>query len=309
MSFGGFGGFGGFGSDTPSGGLSGTPGFGTQSGGRQSMGGGRMSFGGGAETGDRKARRRPLIPINVKVFTDAIKEHSGGEDIEVFGTAPRAVEIVGNAREVEHDGLAIQWTLDDFTGSLRCKMYLEESDTEGRNKADEILKNGKFAVHGQSYVRVIGAIRGGSNPYLSAQRVLPVENLNEIPCHIAAIAHAYIMNSADVAPSSADGKRLSFGGISQPTMETASTNPPSSMASPANENEASVGNTETERRDKLLEFIKAGSDTTDFGYSVADMTAKFQGVMGTAEIRKLLGEFSDDGLVYDAGDEDHYKCV
>lgn len=33
---------------------------------------------------------------------------------------------VGNARDVEHDGLAIHWTLDDFTGSVRCKMYLGE---------------------------------------------------------------------------------------------------------------------------------------------------------------------------------------
>ncbi|KAF4734357.1 hypothetical protein FOZ62_018787, partial [Perkinsus olseni] len=48
----------------------------------------------------------------------------------------------GNAREIEHDGLAIHWTLDDFTGSVRCKMYLEESDTVGRGKVDEILKKG-----------------------------------------------------------------------------------------------------------------------------------------------------------------------
>ncbi|EER12968.1 hypothetical protein Pmar_PMAR028116 [Perkinsus marinus ATCC 50983] len=104
-----------------------------------------MSFGAGMDTGggDKKPPRRPLIPVNVRVFHDAVTQHSGGDDIEVFGAAARVVEILGNARDVEHDGLAIHWTLDDFTGSVRCKMYLEESDTTGRDKVNEILKNGK----------------------------------------------------------------------------------------------------------------------------------------------------------------------
>ncbi|KAF4689053.1 hypothetical protein FOZ62_021735, partial [Perkinsus olseni] len=73
------------------------------------------------------------------------------------------------------------------------------------------------------------------------------------------------------------------------------------MPSPASENQPGSANTDAQKRDQLLEFIKVGSESTDFGYSVAEMATKFQGVLGTAEIRKLLGELSDDGLVYDAG--------
>lgn len=46
--------------------------------------------------------------------------------------------------------------------------------------------------------------------------------LNVLAGHIAAIAHAYIANTGEIAPVSADGKRLSFGGISQAGVEVAS---------------------------------------------------------------------------------------
>ncbi|EER00746.1 hypothetical protein Pmar_PMAR024315, partial [Perkinsus marinus ATCC 50983] len=75
------------------------------------------------------------------------------------------------------------------------------------------------------------------------------------------------------------------------------------MPFPASENQSGAANSHADKREQLLEFIKAGSKSTDFGYSVmksllkrsfqnagnafcvGEMAAKFQGVLGTAEIR------------------------
>ena len=118
------------------------------------------------------------------------------------GSEASLVELVGQVEACEMDQMFMKYVLDDGTGRLTCKRFVDPEKL--RRGMDE----GKIPVG--KFVRIVGLFRRfGSDNFVTAHRVEEIRNLDEIARHRIEVVHTFVQLSGGNGAVSAGSAQAS----------------------------------------------------------------------------------------------------
>ena len=191
---GGFGGFGGFGDEGGGGGgfLGGFMPAGNSPKKSFETGGQFVGGGGGANTSLSSRDQQGLMSVTIKMVIEQSMSSEGGDSASGVlrfhnGHEATMLEIVAQVESVETEQVFLKYLLDDGTGKIVCKKYLETDPMRAASAINHNIYPGKF-------VRVIGPFRRYANEsFITAHRVEEITNLDELARHRIEVIHTYLL--------------------------------------------------------------------------------------------------------------------
>lgn len=198
------------------------------------------------------------------------------------------VRLVGCIVEMKEQSTNVTYTVEDGTGRVECKQWLDAEDET------EDLSGDRKCVQG-TYVRVIGNIKvfnGKRN--ISAFNVRPVTDFNEITHH--ALETIYVNLKASKGGSAAAAAAGSAG-VASKTYEATSGGAATSGSGDSLQNDVlKVFTFHSSEDNQGLDIKRAVEMLIPKGYSASD-------------IRKAIGFLTDEGHLYSTIDENHLKST
>jgi replication factor A2 len=263
-------------------------------------GGGFQSGGGGGGYGNsqgnnsatpQKARRaydeQTMIPVTVQMALSAHPDPAGGDGTLQLpdGRNIATVQLVGAVRAVNDQSTNVLYQLEDGTGLLDVKEWLNDNDCTA---SAEIRKE---TLHENIYLKVVGQIKDyEGKKMLVASSVRPLSTGNELAHHMLQVVHSaekYKRADSIVAPSGG-AAGVGFGNTSM--MQT----------------NMGGGGAGDSLKDQVLDFIKREGEAADMGANVLDCIQQNPNQPESA-IRKIIEDLGAEGHIYSTIDEDHYK--
>ena len=159
-----------------------------------------------------------------------------------------------------------------------------------------------------SFVWAAGALRTGTDPYVSINQIKKLTSANEIAYHIltSCVAHIDIVEEKDgtfgATPMRSFTKLQGQAGSQSFDMGTMDATP----VKPAGG--VSSGLSAGQIEEQVYQFLQSGK-ATQWGFSKGDCVAKFRSVCSEAEVNKAIDQLLDDARIYDTGDETHFKTI
>jgi len=144
-----------------------------------SQGGSQDSPGGSKTYG-----KDTLRPVTIKQVIDAQQPHPDAE-FKMDGTEITQITFVGQIRNVSTQATNITYKLDDGTGLIEVKQWID---------TDAPAETSKTQLQENTYVRVWGRLKAFNNKrHVGAHVIRPVTDFNEINMHLleATYVHLY----------------------------------------------------------------------------------------------------------------------
>lgn len=140
----------------------------------------------GSQGNNQKSRENDTLrPVTIKQILDAEETYSESGEFRIDGAHIAQVTFVGQIRYVNAFQTNIQFKIDDGTGVLECKKFVDP----------EKPKDGpEFKVLEHDYVRAYGRLKSfNNNRNVILHFIRPVSDNNEIHYHLleAAAVHLY----------------------------------------------------------------------------------------------------------------------
>ena len=273
--------------------------------GGDSGGGGGFSsndnnYGGGSQgSPDKKSRRsydeQTLIPVTISMTFKARPDSSGGDDTLTLedGRPLHSVKIIGAVRNADIQSTNIMFTLEDGTGALDVKQWLDDNDSDVI--AERKKKNAKEGI----YVKVIGQIKDyDGKKQLVANSVHPLSSGDELTRHLLEVMY------------SAEKFKRADSIVSAPIMQPMQNN--NGMA--FNNNNSGVqpkmegGNTGAAIKERVLQILRDNGNDSEEGVSIVRC---IEGLTDfpEADIRQAVESLSEEGVVYSTIDENFFKVA
>jgi hypothetical protein len=163
-----------------------------------------------------------------------------------------------------------------------------------------------------SFVWAVGALRTGSDPYVSINQIRKVTSANEVAYHLLSLcaAHIDIVEEKDGtfgATPMRSFSKMQIGTQGIPQSGTgfeiqAEATPQRVVQQP----QSSLSAAQIEEH--VYQFILSGK-STQWGFSKSDCVLKFKSQISEAQVNKAIEQLLDDARIYDTGDEVHFKAI
>ena len=153
---------------------------------------------------------------------------------------------------------------------------------------------------------VFGALRTGSDPYISITRIRKLVSANEIAYHLLSTCSTHI----DIV----EEKDGTFGAtpmirsFSQKPMTNNDSTPYRVNVLEERENSAPPTSSAAQIEEQIYSFIQTGK-STQWGFSKSDCLVKFKNTFSESDVNKAIDQLLDDARIYDTGDEVHFKSI
>jgi len=243
------------------------------------------SFGNSPDDKMQKKRDpQTLLPATIKQILTC---DSRDQKFRIDGKDLSQVALVGYVLKVDVQPTNVSYVLDDGTGKITVRLYIDQEDLRKRS-----------AVREGSYVRVIGSVR----PYQSEKSVvgfqlIPVTDFNEITFHMLDVIHCHLLNTRG-APNAGVKSEAGPSGAG-----------PSSSGSATNPSGMVVGHDAfTQIQSSILAVFEHQSNLSENGTSVQDV-CKSLPQHTPEDIRRAIEFLSDEGHLYSTVDENHFKST
>ncbi|EOA82000.1 uncharacterized protein SETTUDRAFT_97377, partial [Exserohilum turcica Et28A] len=154
-------------------------------------GGGGFIPGEGGSTqspgGRRDHAQDSLRPVTIKQILDAQGEAGSNDTFKIDGTAISQITLVGQIRNISNQTTNTTYRLDDGTGSIEVKQWVDTDAAEQTNPTKAKLVEG-------AYCRAWGKLKSfNDRKSVGATVIRPIEDMNEISFHMleATAVHLY----------------------------------------------------------------------------------------------------------------------
>ncbi|KAI1760866.1 replication protein A, subunit RPA32 [Hypoxylon sp. FL1150] len=145
-------------------------------------------FGGSQPSGSQAARPvndESLRPVTVKQIIDAEQAFGSDGPFRIDGVDVTQVTFVGMVRQINPQTTNITYRLDDGTGVMEVKQWLDP------DKADGDASRAAFTE--EQYVRVWGRLKSfGNKRHVGAHVIKPVTDFNEVNYHLLEAAYVHL---------------------------------------------------------------------------------------------------------------------
>lgn len=195
--------------------------------------------------------------------------------------------LLGKIVEASDAATSQQYVVDDGTGAVTVKKWVDADDAEG---AKQVMAVGQ-------YVRVYGHVRvfqGQRNVIAFSMR--PVTDFNEITYHFLDVIYANSHNVARAAAAPAPAEVKADG---------------SAYAAPAAAAAAgaAAGAASDNCNDSVFAVFNSPMGHGDTGANVADVVSSLNGRFTEAQVREAVEHLVNEGHLYSTIDDNHYRST
>jgi len=243
------------------------------------------------KSGGRKDRET-LVPVMIRQLHQAVQDTNDDAMFMLGSAAVAQVRLVGCIVEMKEQSTSLVYIVEDGTGRVEVKLWLEQDDNE------ELASTRAKCCEG-TYIRVIGNIKEfNGKRHISAFNVRPVEDFNELTHHALEAIFVHMRSEKE----SSDTKTAGDGAAPMATGHTAQ----QSSAGQGHNNEDD--GMSSINKAVLQVFNNASSDEHGLDRRKAIEMLIPKGFDAQA-IRKSIGFLVDEGHLYSTIDEDHLKST
>jgi len=255
-----------------------------------------------------RARRsyddQSCIPVTISMAMNAKPDETDGGEGKLQledGRKIAHVRLVVATRSVEEFSTNIVYSVEDGTGLIEVKQWMDE------NNCSAVAEMRQKTLRDHTYLKVVGQVKDyDGKKMILADAVRPLSTGNELTHHFLEVVHSaeYAKRKNSYVPGGGAAMMgmsagVGFGGA------------PSGLGRGVPLAQQGNGNSGNEIRDTLMNFIKVEGDR--FGDHGVNVQSCIQNLVasGHAEqnIRTVLQNLSDEGLVYSTINEDNFKCT
>ncbi|KAI1386419.1 replication protein A, subunit RPA32 [Hypoxylon trugodes] len=153
-------------------------------------GGDGGGFMGGSQSGSQSAKpvsEESLRPVTVKQIIDAEQAFGSDGTFRIDGADVAQVTFVGMVRQISPQTTNITYRLDDGTGIVEVKQWLDpdKQEQDGDSKS--------AAFREEQYVRVWGRLKSfGNKRHVGAHVIKPVTDFNEVNYHLLEATYVHL---------------------------------------------------------------------------------------------------------------------
>lgn len=273
---------------------------GSPAGGGGGGGGYTNNYGGGGSQGSNEKRNvrsydeQTLIPVSISMAYKAHPDSSGGGDGSALvledGRPLHTVKVVGAVRNVEDQSTNVLYTIEDGTGVMDVKQWLDDNDSS------MVLDMRKETTKEGIYIKVIGQIKDyEGKKLLVANSVRPLSGGNELTHHLLEVIYSgekFKRADSIVAPPMNGATTL--GGNKAMGFN-------SSMPQGGGAGDDSI-------KDRVYAIMRDNDNGSEEGISI-EQTIQFLPDIPQAEIRKVVSVLSEEGQIYSTVSESHFKVA
>eukprot|EP01122_Echinamoeba_exundans_P011458 TRINITY_DN4555_c0_g4_i1.p2 TRINITY_DN4555_c0_g4~~TRINITY_DN4555_c0_g4_i1.p2 ORF type:complete len:268 (-),score=47.23 TRINITY_DN4555_c0_g4_i1:370-1173(-) len=258
--------------------------------------------GGGMNSPDRQGGvRKPqhLVPCTIRQI---LSQPSSDEVFRIDGRDTYYVKVVGMILRVARGTLSSTYTIDDGTGQMDCRIYVEssESGAAGAGAAAWIREQQEQWVE-HSYISIIGYMKSmGDKRALQASRIKLITDHNEITYHMLDVAHAHLqatkgaMATGYFNSNTAMYNNGGYYGGAQDAMDT------TSMSTTTATTMGTLDGYSI--NEAILETVRRSGDQGLHISEIAQAVGR-----SVDDIRDVMQVLMGEGFVYNTLTEEHYK--
>eukprot|EP00750_Incisomonas_marina_P030519 INCI761.1.p1 GENE.INCI761.1~~INCI761.1.p1 ORF type:complete len:273 (-),score=59.89 INCI761.1:126-944(-) len=247
----------------------------------------------GSPGGERKAGDRSeqnLLPVTIKQMNDADEE---GNTFTIDGKTVYQVSFIAAIRDTTENSTNISFVLEDGTGEIVSKLFVDESESDSAAMQRAQWKAGK-------YVRVIGMIRAhNGRRSVVAYNIQLVTDYNQVTYHFLKVmhVHAIMAKKNGVQPQASSSSNLVHAAVPQGN---------SLLAESAANND---GINDPVQLSVLSVFQSESKYVDDTGLDIKIIVQKLIGQQSADDVRRAIAQLSEDGHIYSTIDDDHYMLT
>ncbi|KAI0117774.1 replication protein A, subunit RPA32 [Nemania sp. FL0031] len=154
----------------------------------------------------RAVNDESLRPVTIKQIIDAEPAYAGDANFRIDGLEVRQVTVVGMVRSINPQTTNITYKIDDGTGSIEVKQWLDADKTADAPDAAPVFQE-------EEYVRVWGRLKSFSNKrHIGAHVIKPVRDFNEVNYHLLEATYVHLFFTRGGLPNAAAGGGAGGGG-------------------------------------------------------------------------------------------------
>ncbi|WPH04437.1 single-stranded DNA binding protein 30K chain [Acrodontium crateriforme] len=257
-----------------------TTSYGAQGGG----GGGGFMPGSQPESGGAKRSygKDTLRPVTIKQLIEAHHPNPDAEHFMIDGGETTQVTFVGQIRNVSMQTTNITYKLDDGTGIIEVKVWIDSTDDGATEKQKQLGE--------QAYARVWGRLKAFNNKrHVGANIIRPITDFNEVSYHLleATAVHLHFTRGP---PESLQAKGGASGGAANGAAGSFDQGVGGTKVPPS----ASMA------ARKVFQAIKESPQTNE-GLHMQEIASRLN--MDPSEVMKAGEELGSLGLVYTTVDD------
>ncbi|KAF2085137.1 replication factor A2 [Saccharata proteae CBS 121410] len=247
-------------------------------------GGGGFLPGGGSQdspgSGSKGFVKDTLRPVTIKQINDANNVQES--DFTIDGTEISQVMFIGQIRNISQQTTYITYKLDDGTGTVEVKQWVDSDASDPLKPAD----GSKPRLVENAYAKVFGKLRVyGGKRHVGAHIIRPVTDLNEVSYHLleATAVHLYFTRG----PLNGDAKPATNGGYDNKQQQQ------------AGNTGGALSNLSSAAR-KIYECLKTTAQGNE-GLHMQDIAARTR--LEMADVARAGDELLNEGQIYTTVDE------
>lgn len=254
-------------------------------------GGGFIPGEGGSQQspgGRREHTQDSLRPVTIKQILEATTDSSSKDEFKIDGAIVSQVTFVGQIRNISTQTTNTTYRLDDGTGSIEVKQWVDSDAVDHTNPAKAKLVEG-------AYCRAWGKLKSfNDRKSVGAQIIRAIEDMNEISYHLleATAVHLYFTRGPPGA---------------------ANTGVATNNAGAGQQQQATSGNlggynlsTYTPVARRVFQFLREAPQSNE-GLNQHEIAAKLG--IDTAEVARAGDDLLAGGLIYTTVDDQTWAVL
>lgn len=241
----------------------------------------------GKETGTKKSydtQSQSVRRLTIKQLAESIGQNSDG--LVVDGKEVSNIALVGKMSNVKEDQVLFTMVLDDGTGSIVVKMYINNDGNEDMERDQRgQLKDGM-------YVRVFGHVTQYNNETsINAFSIRPITDYNEITYHLSQVIFQHVHLTKGVEPQ---------GGVAAAGAQNVA-------AVQQHVVHQQVGGMAPVDTEVLNIFNSMDTSGNEAGMGVAEVIAHSNNRLDQSTVMAAIHRLVEDGHLYSTIDDAHWK--
>ncbi|KAL5120305.1 Replication factor A protein 2 [Pleosporales sp. CAS-2024a] len=231
--------------------------------------------------GRREQNQDTLRPVTIKQLLDAQIEPSSNDAFKIDGATVSQLTFVGQIRNISTQTTNTTYRLDDGTGSIEVKQWVDSDNADQPNPSKARLVEG-------AYCRAWGKLKSfNDRRSVGAQIIRPVEDMNEVSYHLleATAVHLYFTRGPPGGANTGAGAGAGANGAGQQAGADYGHVDLKKLSGPAK---------------KVLQYLKSTAQSNE-GVQMHDIASRLG--MESADVAKAGDELLTQGYIYTTLDD------
>lgn len=226
-----------------------------------------------------------MLPVIIKQLLSA-PNTPGSDEFKIDGADVNQVSIVGSILTVTETSTNLQFRVDDGTGRIDVKIWIDSEDNEYNQQKRSAWREGV-------YVRVYGHLRAFNNQRsVVAFSIQPITNFNEVTYHFLEVIYVHLYHTK--------GPLTSVAAASNTTSTNSNSNYYQQSTYDYNDLQTAIIDT---CRSNSQTYSQAGISIHFVVEQLSNMGATYE------QVRSACDFLIQEGHLYSTTDDDHLKLT